>query len=617
MQRACLKRVPFHAYPEPRLVHITVLEQSMTHQQVLAFGLLGVTIGFFVWGRIAYDLVALAALLVGILVGLVPPKHAFEGFSSEIVIIIAAALVISEAIARSGVIESVMRPVLPRLTTVQRQVSVLAGAVLVLSMVTKNVGALAILMPVALQIARRTGTSPSALLMPMAFASLLGGIVTLVGTSPNIIVAGLRAQLGGKPFGMFDFTPVGLSIALLGLAFLTVGWRLLPGGRRAAGSIEAAFAGVEDYTAEARVPETSPVMGRTVAELEKLGDGGVQVATVIRERFRRFLPTADFQLRVDDVVLLRGEPGDLERLVARARLVLAAEGAGEGAGEVGVVEGVVTADSPLVDRTPAQLGLKERHGVGLLAVSRSGQSIVQRLAAVRLRAGDVVVLRGSAGAMPDTLGALRVLPLAERSITLGLRNRSLVPAAVLAVAMALVAFHILDVSVAFFGAAVVLLLLRTMTMHEAYETVEWHILILLGALIPLSHAVQTTGGTDLIATWLRGVAESVPPLASLTIVLVITMVVTPFLHNAPTVLVVGPIAAALASKLGLNQDPFLMAVALGAGCDFLTPIGHQCNTLVMGPGGYKFADYPRLGLPLSIVVVAAGVPLIAFFWPLR
>jgi di/tricarboxylate transporter len=590
----------------------------MTIQQALAFGLIGITIALFVWGRVAYDLVALAALLVGILIGLVPPEHAFEGFASEIVIIIAAAFVVSEAIARSGAVESAMRPLLPRLKTVQTQVAAMTGSVLVLSMVTKNVGALAILMPVALQIARRTGTSPSALLMPMAFASLLGGIVTLVGTSPNILVAGIRKELYGKPFGLFDFTPVGLSLALLGVAFLTVGWRLLPRGRRGAGSMEAAFASVEDYTAEARLSDASPAAGRTVAELERMGDGAVQVAAVVRERFRRYVPTPDWRLRPDDVVLLRGEPGDLERLVARARLALAGGAGGEeGSGEMGVVEGVVTADSPLVGRTPSQLALQERHGVGLLAVSRSGQTIAQRLAAVRLEAGDVVVLRGAAGPLPDTLGELRVLPLAERSITLGRSHRSLVPVGVLAAAMALVAMHVLSVAVAFFGAAVVLLLLRTMTMHEAYETVEWHILILLGALIPLSHAVQMTGGTDLIANWLRGAVEGVPPLAALTMVLVITMVVTPFLHNAPTVLVVAPIAAALASKLGLHADPFLMAVAVGAGCDFLTPIGHQCNTLVMGPGGYRFTDYPRLGLPLSALVVAAGVPLIAFFWPLR
>jgi di/tricarboxylate transporter len=591
----------------------------MTLPQAEAFGLIAVTIAFFVWGRLPYDLVALAALLVGVAIGLVPAHHAFEGFSNEIVIIVAAALVVSEGVARSGVVETIMHPVLPRLRTVRTQVPVLAGATMLLSMVTKNVGALAILMPVALQVARRNGTSPSYLLMPMAFASLLGGIVTLVGTSPNIIMASVRQQVLGKPFGMFDYTPVGLSVALLGLAFLAFGWRLLPSGRKAVGSMEAAFT-MEEYTAEARLTPDSPAAGQTVADLERMGDGDVEVATVVRERYRRFVPTPDWRLREEDVVLLRGDPADLERLVARARLVLAgeaAEDAAAGGGEVMVVEGVVTGDSKLVGRTPAQLDLSRRHGLALLAVSRSGQRIGQRLSTVRLATGDVVVLKGRAAALPEALGELRVLPLAERSIALGRSRRSWIPIGVLAVAMGLVAANVVSVTVAFFGATVVLLLLRVMTMHEAYETVEWHIIVLLGALIPLSHAVTETGGSALVAGWLNGAVHGAPPMLALGIVLVITMAVTPFLHNAPTVLVFGPIAASLAVKLGLRPDPFLMAVALGAGCDFLTPIGHQCNTLVMGPGGYRFVDYPRLGLPLSLLVVAAGAPLIALFWPLR
>ncbi len=288
----------------------------MTLDQALAFGLIAVTIGLFIWWRLPYDLVAIAALVVGVLIGIVPVKHAFEGFSSEIVIIVAAALVISEAIARSGVVETLMRPLLPRLRRASTQVPILAGAVLLLSMVTKNVGALAIFMPIALQIARRTGTSPSSLLMPMAFASLLGGLVALIGTSPNIIIAQIRGDLTGYPFAMFDFTPVGLSVAAAGYAFLCVGWRLLPGNRKAAAGIEAAF-NIEAYTLEAQVAPGSASVGRTVAELEQLGDGDVTVVGIVRERFRRFEPTPNWRLEAEDIVLLEGETVDLERLIAR------------------------------------------------------------------------------------------------------------------------------------------------------------------------------------------------------------------------------------------------------------------------------------------------------------
>ena len=487
----------------------------------------------------------------------------------------------------------------------------LVGTTLLLSMVTKNVGALAIFMPVALQLARRTKTSPSSLLMPMASASMIGGIVTLVGTSPNILVAKIRMEATGKPFGMFDFTPVGICIAAIGFVFLSFGWRLLPRGRQAASAAGAAFT-MDSYTAEVRIAVGSPACGHTVAALERMSEGEVQVGLIIRERFRRYLPTRESVLREDDVLLLRGEPEPLEQLVNRARLSLA----GGGEGDAAVVEGVITADSPLLNETVAHARLSERFGLGVLAVSRSGQRIAQRLNSVRLRAGDVLVLRSASARLPDIMGELHVLPLAQRVITLGRSQRSLLPVAILAVAMASVALQITSVTVAFFIAAVLLLLLRVLTMHEAYATMEWHVLILLGALIPISHAVRDTGGTNLIAGLMTQAVQTLPATGALGVVLVLTMIVTPFLHNAPTVLIMGPIAVSLANKLGLNSDSFLMAVALGAGCDFLTPIGHQCNTLVMGPGGYRFGDYAKLGAPLSLLVVCAGIPLIALFWPL-
>jgi len=582
----------------------------MTLDQGLAFGILGGTVALFLWGRIAYELVALLALLAGVLVGVIPLDRAFTGFADDVVVIVAAALLVSAAVARSGAVETLMRPVLPYLGTVATQVPALAGAVLVTSIFTKNIGALAIFMPVAMQLARRTGTSPSALLMPMAFASLIGGLITLTGTSPNIIVARVRAEVTGQPFGMFDYTPVGLGIALAGMAFLAFGWRLLPRGRRAPASSAPA---VEQYTVEATVPDGSPLVGSTVAKLLAMDAGRIGVAVIIRERFRRFVPNPEGTIRADDVLLLEGDPEDVERIVARAGLQLPAGQEGE---DASVVEGVVTAESPLAGETAEHARLQDRFGVGLLAVSRSGQRISRRLGGLRLRAGDVLILRGNADAIADAIGTLRVLPLTERSITLGRSRRSWLPVLILLGAMLLVALHVLPVAIAFFGAAVLLLLLRSLDHNEAYGAIEWPVLILLGALIPVSEAVRTTGGTDLIAAWLEGTVRVLPPLGALGLIMVMAMAVTPFLNNAATVLMLGPIAASLATRLGLSPDAFLMAVAVGAACDFLTPIGHQCNTLVMGPGGYRFGDYARLGAPLTLIVLVVGVPLIALVWPL-
>ena len=585
----------------------------MTLDQVLAFSLIGITVAAFVWDRLPYDLIALTALAAGIALGLVPADKAFSGFSDDIVIIVGSALVLSTAIARSGAVETLMRPILPHLTSAQRQVWTLVAGVLLLSMVTKNVGALAIFMPIALQLARRTGTSPSTLLMPMAFASLIGGIVTLVGTSPNVIVSKVRADLTGQPFGMFDYAPVGLCVAATGFLFLCLGWRLLPRRESGARAMDAAF-NLERYTTEANLPAGHPGIGGTIAELEAASDSDVRIATVLRERFRRYPASPDFRLRANDVLLLTGEPDALERFIARTDLMLAGT---LPEAEAVVMEGVVTAESGLVGRTAAQLDLERRQGVLILAVSRRGRRIEQRLSAVRFRAGDVVVMRGRTAALGPSLGALGVLPLAAREIALGRNDRSWIPAAILAVAMGLVALHVVPVTVAFFGAVVAVLLLRSMTPHEAYQAVEWPVLVLLGALIPISETVTSTGGADLIAAHLTTLVQDLPPIAAMSTILVLAMAVTPFLNNAATVLVMGPIAAKLATKLGLAPDPFLMAVALGAACDFLTPIGHQCNTLVMGPGGYRFGDYARLGLPLSLIVIAVGVPMIALVWPLR
>ena len=589
----------------------------MTLDQGLAFTIVILMMGLFAWGRLRYDLVAVLALLTAIAAGIVPPNKAFTGFSDDIVVIVASALVVSAAVGRSGVVERAVRMLGPYLTTITRQIVALVGSVTLLSGFVKNIGALAMLMPIAFQLARRTGTSPSSLLMPMSFGALLGGIVTLVGTSPNIIVARLREQILGEPFHMFDFTPVGAGIAIVGVIFLVFGWRLLPQDRKGAVSMDAAF-NLEGYTTEVTVPEDSPAAGVTVKALEDLGESEIEVITLLRGQSRRYEPAGNAVIKAGDILILRGEPQALERIVALEKLqLLRGEKDREQdtpSDEIGVMEAVITSDSQLIGNSAGQLKLFDRHGVTLLAVSRRGRRIANRLRTVKLRAGDVIVLQGNLTTMPETLGELHCLPLAERDLNIG-RKGSLVPIAVLAAAMALVAFNLVPVAIAFFGAAVILLLAGSLSLRDAYDAIEWPILIMLGALIPVSEALRTTGGTDLIASWLSSAAGALPSLGAIALIMAAAMMVTPFMNNAATVLVMAPIAATFATNLKLNPDPFLMAVAIGAACEFLTPIGHQCNTLVMGPGGYRFGDYWRLGLPLSVIVLVVGVPLIAFFWP--
>ncbi|WP_046864161.1 SLC13 family permease [Microvirga massiliensis] len=591
----------------------------MTLSQSIALSIIALMMALFVWGRLRYDVVALLALLASIATGIVPSKEAFKGFSDDIVIIVASALLVSAAVAKSGILESGIAYIAPYLKSTRSQVIVLVTVVTVLSSFVKNIGALAMMIPVAFQVARRSNTLPSCLLMPMAFGSLLGGIVTLVGTSPNIIVARVRAEMTGQPFEMFDFTPVGAGIAIAGVVFLAFGYRLLPAGRKGATGYAEALE-IKDYVTEARVPADAEIVGQTVADLRKAADGEVKVTALIRKEVRSARPLPDATIRANDLLLLEGEPAALERVVARTGLKLSGEHRvpfTQESEEVGVIEAVVGPSSALAEGSVENLALFERYGVNLLAVSRSGERITERLRRIVLRAGDVIVLQGNLKAIPETLRSLGCLPLAERNLRLGRTRQRSIPIVLLAVAMVLVAFDVVGVAVAFFGTAVLLVLLGSLSLREAYDSIEWPILVMLGALIPVSEAVRTTGATDLIAGWLSMASGSLPGWGALVLIMATAMAVTPFLNNAATVLVMAPIAASFATSLGYGPDAFLMAVAIGAACDFLTPIGHQCNTLVMGPGGYRFGDYWRLGLPLSVIVIVVGVPLILLFWPLR
>lgn len=591
----------------------------MTVPQFLSFAIIAVMMALFVWGRIRYDLVALLALLTSVAVGTVAPDDAFVGFSDDIVIIVAGALVTSAAISRSGAADVLIRRLTNLLRTVPRQITGLAGLVMVLSAVVKNIGALSMMIPPAFQIARKTGTSVSSLLMPMSFASLLGGLVTLVGTSPNIIVSRIREDISGEPFGMFDFTPVGLPLAVAGLVFLIVGYRLLPSGRRSAASLEEAF-NIQGYTTEAMVPEGSPSAGQSVEAVAALGEGDIAVTALIRGPHKRYRNPRGQLIRPGDHLILEGDAKDLEQFVVAAGLTLAPSKrqpeVTEVDDEIGVMEAVVTSDSFMVDWTPEKLRLFDRFNVNLLAVSRSGERVTVRLKSFRFQAGDVVVFQGNLKVLPEVLRDLGCLPLAQRDVGIGRGRRTYLPIAILAAAMVMMALQMITVPVAFFGAAVLVVATRCLPLRDAYEALDAPVLVTLACLIPVSEAMRTTGATEIISHWLSIAAGQLPPMGALALIMVVAMAVTPFLNNAATVLVAGPIAAGFAKSLGFSPDPFLMAVAVGAASDFLTPIGHQCNMLVMGPGGYRFGDYWRLGLPLSILVVVVGVPLIAYVWPM-
>ncbi len=590
----------------------------MTLQQALSFGLVGLTVIVFIWGRWRYDLVALGALAVGIVIGVIPVKSAFDGVSNDIVIIIASALVLSAAVARSGLVDTILAPLVPRLTSEKSQVPVFSAAVALLSMVSKNVGALALMMPTALQIAKRTGVPASRVLMPMSFASLVGGLAVLVGTSPNIIVSEVRGEATGQPFGMFDYFPVGGILTVIAIVYLTFAYRLLPKDRKASISVDAALA-ANAYMTEVEVPEGWDWKDSKVADIQAFGDGSNKVIAIMRGRKRFSAPHANRKIQPGDTLLLEGEEQELNELIVRAGLKLSLTdrpvALAEPTDEVRVVEAVIGADSDLIGQSAKSFGLHQVHGVNLIGVSRSGYRMRGALSATRLKSGDILVLQGSEQSLPEALKALGLLPLAEREVRLGGIRHAIAPAVILGGAMVVVATGLLPVAAGFFIAAVLVVAVGALRMREAYAALDAPVLILVAALIPVSDSIQKSGGADLIAHALSGAFHGMPPLVTLTAMMLVAMIATPFLNNAATVLIVAPIGMGLAKQLGLSPDPFLMAVAVGAGCDFLTPVGHQCNTLVMGPGGYRFGDYARLGAPLSLLILLVAPLLISLFWP--
>lgn len=588
-------------------------------QQVIVFLVLAIAMVLFMWGRWRYDLVALLALLALTLVGIIPADQAYLGFAQPAVVTVAAVLIISRALTNAGVVDY-----LSRLTQRIRgglivQLAALTGLVMFLSAFINNVGALSLLMPVAVQIARARGVSPSLLLMPLAFGSLLGGMTTLIGTPPNLLIASFREQADGRPFGMFDFTPVGGGVAVVGALFLCLaGWRLIP--KRSAPKSTSELFEIDRYLTEVMVPEKSPSIGRRIRDIMAELKGDILITGLVRGKRRIPVPAGLETLKEDDHLIVEAAPEDIQRLLDAAKLELVGKDQRIekplDAEDFSLVEAIVMPDGYLVNRSARSANLRWRFGVNLLAVARQGARLKSGLSTTRFRAGDILLLQGPKDQLPDALGDLGCLPLAQRDLRLGQPRRLLTAIAIFAVAIALTAFGLLRVEVAFCSAAVLLTLLGAVSLKELYESIDWSVIVLLGAMIPVGTALETTGAAALVADQLLRLSTVLAPWAMVGVLLVLSMFLSDIINNAATVVLLAPIGIRVAKALECATDPFLMAIAIGASCAFLTPIGHQSNTLVLNPGGYRFSDYWRVGLPLEVVIVATAVPLLLWAWPL-
>lgn len=619
----------------------------MTSDQITVLLILGMVVGLFLWGKWRHDLVAVSALVACVWSGLVTPEAAFSGFGHPAVITVACMLIMSKALQVSGAVEVLARYAIPAKAGQVVSLAALMGVGALLSGFMNNVGAMALLMPIALKLATRLSIPPGRMLMPLAFGTILGGMTTLIGTPPNLIVAGFRADMahGRGAFEMFDFAAIGVPVAVLGVLFIAlVGWRFVP-KRQSEG-----LAGFDTaaYLTEARVLEGGASDGKALAEVEKVIENvGAQVVGLVRNDMRISAPNPYRTLRAGDILVIETNADTLSTLLSTLGMKLeesvrpADEEAEEqndkedasekantknkekdgqkprsDAAEVVLVELVVLPGPMLAGRSASDISLRTRYGLNLLAVSRQGNRSVERLRSMRWKPGDILLLQGPPGAIGEFASDTGCVPLAARDLLIPNKRKAIQATLIMLAAVAAAALGLMPAAIAFLAGALFTLLLRALPLRHLYDAIDWPVIILLGALFPLANAMQTTGAADLIA---RGLMDSVAQgsaVVALALVLLVTMFLSDLMNNAATAAVMCPVAIGSATALGVNADPFLMAVAIGASCAFLTPIGHQNNTMILGPGGFRFGDYWKLGLPLEVLVVAVSLPLLLIVWPL-
>ncbi len=590
----------------------------MTGDQAILFTLLFGVFVFLIWGRWRYDLVAFVALLVALLTGVVPKAEAFSGFGHPATVIIALVLIVSRGLSNSGAIELLARYVIDASRKLGAHITIMSALAASLSAIMNNVAALALLMPLDLQAAKKSGRSPSLSLMPLSFASILGGMITMIGTPPNIIIAEYRNDALGESFSMFDFAPVGLACAVVGVAYVAlIGWRLLPAGRSGADAGKELF-DLADYIAEVRVPDDSIVIGQRVRDLDELAaKSDIDIIGLTRQG-RRFPGLARLtEIRAGDILVVEASPDSLDEALGALEL----EYVGKGQGileddELTLSEVVVQETSKLAGRSAMSLRLLYRYRVALVGVSRQGKRFREQIRRLVVNPGDVLLLLGSEERLADVMGRLGLLPLADRGQRVVQRNKIWIAVGAFAAAITIASMGLVYLPIAL-GCVVVLYVgLNIVPIRDVYDSIEWPIIVLLGSMIPIGSALQSTGGTALIADGIVSMSSGMSPVFVLTLLIAVTMTLSDVMNNTATAVIAAPLAVDIAGRLGVNPDPFLMGVAVAASCAFLTPIGHKNNTLIMGPGGYRFGDYWRMGLPLEILIVVVSVPVILVVWPL-
>jgi len=608
----------------------------VTIEQALVYAIIGITLVMLAFEIWRYDLAALTGMILLVLLGTITVDEAFAGFGHPAVVTIAAVLVVSRGLQNTGVTDQVARWMTHVGEGLGLQLAVLCSLIVVSSAFMNNIAALAIFIPVAVRLAMKSDRPTSLYLLPMAFSSHFGGLVTLIGTPTNLIVSGLRMEYLGDRFGMFAFAPVGLSISVVGVLFITlVGWRLTP-RRQGQTDVDEEYE-MADYLTEIVVCPGSKLEGLRLRDIPTVTDAQFWIAAILRNGDRISNPTGAERLRAEDDLLVRGGASDIRQLIYDTGVELReAKPIEEGDGstktqqpanlwedlkarinsdDIDTIEVVVSPDSPMVGKTARTLNLRERYGVNLLAISRSNESLRQPVGSTPFRPGDVLLLQTHHQHLSEALHDLGCLPLAERELNLEPRNLIL-GIGIFVAALVTASLNILPVPTAMMSAAIAMVMTGVLNLREAYRSVQWPIVILLGSMLSLGVALEQTGGDQLIANQILKASSFASPAILLVAIMLATMMLSDIVNNAASVVLMASIAVNVARGLGVSLDPFLVAVAVGGACAFLTPVGHEANVLVFDVGGYEFGDYWRLGLPLELLITAVTVPILLLLWPL-
>lgn len=593
----------------------------MTIPQMILFAIFGGVMVLMFSGRWRHDLVAFAGLMAGVVLGVVPSDQAFAGFGHPATMVVALILVVTAGLRRSGAVAALTRLLVSADRPVSLHIALIGGIGGLLSGFMNNIAALAILMPIDIQIARKAGRAAGLTLMPLAFATILGGMLTLIGTPPNLIVSGFRQDVLGEPYRMFDFLPVGGAVAIAGIIFIAlIGWRLIPvhHGSTAADNGTAAR---REYQALLVVTEDSGPSGKTVGDLASDAEKAeVRILAVNRHGHAVEQPLEEIELAAGDIIVIRGGPDELDDFRSAQKLAFP-DGRQEPRARrreenQSLVECLVPVGAAIVGRNAQAMGLVNRHDSVLLGLRRRGRIISRHLHRQTIEAGDLMLILIPESRIDEVVGALGGLRLdgsarsvmreAQMALTLGL----------FALAVLLTSLGWVTMPIALGCVLVAYVLFGVLSINEVYDHIDWPVVVLLGSMIPLGLALDSTGGTALIASGLVAVTQGAPAWVALVLLMVVTMFLSDVLNNNATTIIAAPVGIRLAEQLGVNPDAFLMGVAVSAACAFLTPIGHQNNTLVMGPGDYHFSDYWRMGLPLEVIVMLVSVPMLLMVWPL-